>query len=143
MSDNLPPNLPTADDSEEMGLIGLFTAGPEMPAPASVWAAIEHELDKNTPKIDRKADGIWAPTGQGIHTKLLWDGRSLLIQCDAGAIIPEHDHFADERILVLSGDMIVDGMSYSQGDNLWMQNGSAHGPTTTKTGCLILIQYVS
>jgi hypothetical protein len=130
-------------DREEGALARLFTAGPAVDAPVSVWAAIEASLDGDSAKIDRKADGTWATTAPGVQTKLLWDGRSLLIQCEIGAIIPEHEHYADERIMVISGDMEIDGRSFGSGDTVWMAKGTHHGQTTTKTGCLILISYVN
>ena len=136
-------NNSSSDEDHEDSLIGLFTAGHDVAPPASVWAAIADQLDGLQGKIDRKNDGIWAETAPHVRTKLLWDGRSLLIECGAGAVIPEHEHWADERIIVISGDMIVDNRSYFVGDTLWMANGSQHGETTTRSGCLLLISYVS
>jgi anti-sigma factor ChrR (cupin superfamily) len=139
MSDIASPD----DDAGDFVLAALFTRGPAVTPPASVFAAIEASLDAASAKIDRKTDGIWALTAPGVLTKLLWDGRSLLIQCEIGAIIPEHEHYADERIIVISGDMDIGGESYGIGDTVWMPKGTHHGQTTTKNGCLILISYVN
>jgi hypothetical protein len=130
-------------ESGELALARLFTHGPDIAPPEGVWSAIAAELDASSAIIDHKGDGIWANTAPGVQTKLLWDGRSLLIQCESGAVIPEHEHFADERIMVISGDMIISGHTYGVGDAVWMAKGTHHGQTTTKTGCLILISYVN
>lgn len=127
----------------EGALVRLFTFGADIAPPATLWASIAGQLDAVDTKIDRKADGIWALTAPGVKTKLLWDGRSLLIQCDIGAIIPEHEHYAQERIMVICGDMIIGGHTYGVGDAVWMDKGTRHGQTTTKTGCIILISYVN
>lgn len=131
------------DDRVEQALSRLFTNGPAVEPPPALWASIASQLDGVDAKIDRQADGIWALTAPGVKTKLLWDGRSLLIQCDIGAIIPEHEHYAQERIMVISGDMIIGGHTYGVGDAVWMDKGTHHGQTTTKTGCMILISYVN
>jgi anti-sigma factor ChrR (cupin superfamily) len=59
-----------------------------------------------------------------------------------GAVIPAHEHYADERIILISGDMEIGGQSFGKGDSVWMAKGTHHGQTTTKMGCLILISYV-
>jgi hypothetical protein len=115
-----------AFDGEE-ALARLFTAGPEVAPPPAVWAAIQGDMDADFAEIDGVDDGVWAQTGDGIHTKLLWGGSSLLIRCDIGAIIPEHEHFAQERIMVISGDMILSGRSFGAGDTVTMPKGSHHG----------------
>jgi hypothetical protein len=137
---------PDRDDEDldaNEALARLFVAGPDVAPPPSLWAAIQSDLDADLAQIDRVGDGVWAQTGEGIHTKLLWGGSSLLIRCDIGAVIPEHEHFAQERIMVISGDMIISGRSFGAGDTVTMPKGSHHGQTTTKTGCLILISYVN
>ncbi len=127
----------------EAALAPLFTSGPEVTPPTSLWAALDAQLDATKANIERREQGIWAQTAPGVKTKLLWDGRSLLVQCEADAVIPEHEHFADERIMVISGDMIVDNCSFTMGDTVWMEKGTCHGQTTTKSGCLILISYIN
>jgi ChrR Cupin-like domain len=143
MSDNHDRKEADADPALALVAARLFAAGPSITPPPSVWAAIQADLDADLATIDRMHEGVWATTGDGIRTKLLWGGSSLLIQCDIGAIIPEHEHFGEERIMVISGDMIISGQSYGAGDTLTMPKGSYPGPTTTKTGCLILISYVN
>lgn len=130
-------------DDADASLARLFMSGPELAPPAGLWAALEAKIEQDLAKIDRHDDGIWAETAPGVRTKLLWDGRSLLISCEAGALIPEHEHFAEEHIMVIHGDMIIDGRDFGMGDTLLMPKGSFHGQTTTKTGCLILISYVN
>jgi hypothetical protein len=132
-----------SDSGAQLTLARLFSAGPEVAPPASLWAAIQGDIDADLCIVDRKDDGVWATTGEGVRTKLLWGGSSLLIQCDIGAVIPAHEHFGNERIIVISGDMIVCSQSYFAGDTMYMPKGSHHGQTTTKTGCLILISYVN
>jgi ChrR Cupin-like domain len=143
MNDHNGPFSDDHDDATQATLARLFCAGPDIAPPPSLWAAIQGDMDADLSIVDRKGDGVWATTGEGVRTKLLWGGSSLLIQCDIGAVIPEHEHYGHERIIVISGDMIISGQSYFAGDTVSMPKGSHHGQTTTKTGCLILISYVN
>lgn len=132
----------------EAGLIPLFISGPEIEPPDSVWAAIEAKLDTVAPHqgqldIDRYDEGIWASVGEGVRSKMLWDGRSVLIECQAGASIAPHDHWAEERVLVLNGDVCFGGRCYMSGDAISMKRGTHHGLTTTKSGCLFMLSYVN
>jgi anti-sigma factor ChrR (cupin superfamily) len=132
----------------EISLAPLFLAGPPIDAPSEIWAALDAQISITSSHLDQldidlMEQGVWAITGEGVRTKMLWDGRSLLIECQAGACIPEHEHWAEERILVLSGDVCFGDRSYGQGDAISMKLGTHHGITTTKTGCLFLLSYVN
>jgi ChrR Cupin-like domain len=132
----------------ELDLVPLFVSGPALAPPAEIWAAIEAGIDGNdlshdSIRIDLKPSGIWATTGTGVRTKLIWDGRSMLIECDPGATIPQHEHWAEERILVISGDVCFGHRTYGPGDTIAMDKGTHHGDTTTRSGCLFLLSYVS
>jgi anti-sigma factor ChrR (cupin superfamily) len=132
----------------ELGLVPMFVSGQPVAPPADLWAAIEAGIDGNdlSPenlRIDLFPSGIWATTGIGVRTKLIWDGRSMLIECEPGASIPQHEHWAEERILVISGDVCFADRCYGPGDTIAMHKGSFHGETTTRTGCLFLLSYVS
>ncbi len=134
--------------SLEAGLIPLFNAIPPEAPPPDLWAALESQLDtlnlhQDQLDIDLFEAGVWATTGEGVRSKMLWDGRSVLIHCQPGASIPEHEHWAEERILVLQGDVCFGDRDYGPGDAISMKKGTHHGITTTTKGCLFLLSYAN
>lgn len=73
--------------------------------------------------------------------KRLWGKRTLLIECEPGAVVPAHRHRTFEHSLILSGDVTSDEGDYSAGDYHGMPAGSEHGAWSTRGGCRVLIQY--
>lgn len=51
---------------------------------------------------------------------------------------PTHRHASSEEIIVLAGDLIVNGQSYQPGDTIYSVANSIHTPETS-TGCLLYL----
>ncbi len=67
--------------------------------------------------------------------------RTLLIDCDPGAVVAAHLHRAFEHTLILSGDVTSADGDYGPGDYQGMPAGSEHIAWSTRGGCRVLIQY--
>ena len=121
-------------------------ANPAQGPPAGLWARIEErlaaaELTTVSPSVERVDDGRWRQLAPGVRMKRLWNGRTLLIECEPGAVAPAHHHRTFEHSLILSGDVTGDEGEFGPGDYHGMPAGSRHGAWSTRTGCRVLIQY--
>jgi anti-sigma factor ChrR (cupin superfamily) len=131
----------------EAAIASLDMAMPAVEPPAGLWARIERSLAANdlisvaSLAFERFEDGAWRRLAPGVRMKKLWGKRTLLIECDPGAVVPAHRHRAFEHSLILSGDVTSDEGDYSAGDYHGMPAGSEHGAWSTRTGCRVLIQY--
>jgi quercetin dioxygenase-like cupin family protein len=60
----------------------------------------------------------------------------------AGATIPAHSHSgANEFVYVISGDFVEAGVTHGPGTVFFGVAGTAHGPHSTKTGCVVLSHF--
>jgi anti-sigma factor ChrR (cupin superfamily) len=122
-------------------------AAPAVTPPADLWARIERRLAAAelatvaTPAVERVEEGRWRDLAPGVRIKPLWGGRTVLIACEPGAVVPAHRHRTFEHSLILSGDVTGDDGEYSAGDYQAMPAGSRHGAWSTRTGCRVLVQY--
>lgn len=55
------------------------------------------------------------------------------------AKFPPHRHAAVEEIVILQGDLVIDGQVYGKGDRIYSQPGTVHQPETW-TGCIVFIR---
>ncbi len=133
--------------SEEWAMASLDVAMPPVTPPASLWARIEQRLAAAELisvaglALERFEEGRWRKLAPGVRMKKLWGERTLLIECEPGAVVPAHRHRTFEHSLILSGDVTSDEGDYSAGDYHGMPAGSQHGAWSTRTGCRVLIQY--
>jgi len=133
--------------SVEAAMASLDLAMPAAEPPPGLWARIERSLAANDPiavaevAIERFEGGAWRRLAPGVRMKRLWGKRTLLIECEPGAVVPAHRHRAFEHSLILSGDVTSDEGDYQAGDYQGMPAGSRHGAWSTRTGCRVLIQY--
>jgi len=102
--------------------------------------------ENNTPSlIVRSHDVKWKSYGvPGVSFgKLYIDKKkreiTCLIRLEAGVTFPMHRHAASEEVLVLEGDLIVEGEICHQGDYIRSVPGSTHSPLT-QGGCLLLMK---
>lgn len=58
----------------------------------------------------------------------------------AGAVIPPHDHTAEEECLVVEGSIVWDGHEYGSGDFLLARPGAHHEPFVSPNGALLMIR---
>ena len=62
---------------------------------------------------------------------------AFFVKATRGGSFPLHAHDSGETVLVMSGDFVVDGLTYRAGDRLESPSDSAHQPET-ESGCLLL-----
>lgn len=130
----------------EAARASLDMAAPAVEPPAGLWARIERSLAANDISVAEQAlepyeSGAWRKLAPGVRIKRLWGKRTLLIECEPGAVVPAHHHRTFEHSLVLSGDVTSDEGDYRAGDYHGMAAGSDHGAWTTRGGCRVLVQY--
>ena len=66
--------------------------------------------------------------------------QTSLWKLEPGAVVPEHDHHAEEECLILDGSIVWDDRVYSRGDYLLARPGGKHSPFVSPTGALLLIR---
>ena len=122
--------------SRYFGLLRPFLTLPE-----SVKAQLEG-IDK-TPKFTDPEQMPWMPTGvPGFRKKLIRDEETFriqLVQVDAGASIPDHDHAGTEDIYLLSGHLQTQGRLLGPGDFMHFAPGSHHDEAFSMDGCHALM----
>ncbi|MFI4950678.1 MAG: cupin domain-containing protein [Caulobacterales bacterium] len=137
----------TEPTAVERALGSLDMAMPQVEPPAGLWARIEARLEASQPirrlgpEVERYEGGTWRTLAPGVRMKRLWGKRTLLIECQPGAVVPAHRHRTFEHSLILSGDVTGDEGDYQAGDYQGMPAGSHHGAWSTRGGCRVLIQY--
>jgi anti-sigma factor ChrR (cupin superfamily) len=127
---------------EERALASLDLAMPPVAPPAGLWARIDAALEGPAVSIQRFAEGRWRKMAPGVRAKRVW-ADTLLIECQPGASIPDHPHKSFEHAVVLSGDLVSDRATYLAGDYHGTPEGGSHEVWTTRTGCLVLVQYAA
>jgi quercetin dioxygenase-like cupin family protein len=122
--------------SRYFGLLRPFLTLPE-----SVKAQLVG-IDK-TPQFTDPEQMPWMPTGvPGFRKKLIRDEdtfRIQLVQVDAGASIPDHDHEGTEDIYLLSGHLQTQGRLLGPGDFMHFAPGSHHDEAFSMDGCHALM----
>jgi anti-sigma factor ChrR (cupin superfamily) len=93
-----------------------------------------------------RADKIpWQETGSpGLQWRPFsssrYDDRSMAIfRLEAGVTFPGHRHEGVEELYMLSGTLLVEGISMNPGDYCRGEFGSAHAPVTALTNCEFLL----
>jgi hypothetical protein len=61
------------------------------------------------------------------------------VQAHGPTKFPPHRHASDEEIVVLQGDLLVDGKLYGSGDRIYSEPGTTHQPETLK-GCVLYLR---
>jgi anti-sigma factor ChrR (cupin superfamily) len=94
---------------------------------------------------EQVAEVSWKPYSiPGIMVgKLRVDTNRREIACfmraEAGVRFPAHRHAGEEEIVVLEGDLSVDGKTYGRGGYIRSAPGSVHSPETLE-GCTIFVR---
>ncbi|MCW6053674.1 cupin domain-containing protein [Microcoleus sp. A2-C5] len=139
------PAVPVAPDLKNR----LFQRIAELPLTAESVNSkpiVTSPTENNTPSvIVRSRDVKWRPYSvPGISIgKLYIDKKKREITClmrlEPGVTFPLHRHAGSEEVLVLEGDLIVEGEVCYQGDYIRSVPGSTHY-SLTQGGCLLLIK---
>ena len=64
----------------------------------------------------------------------------MLVRAAPGVRYPAHRHAGSEELLMLSGELEIDGRVYGSGDFLLSAPRSTHPPSLTVGGCMFLIR---
>jgi hypothetical protein len=140
------PSVPLA--SSVKNRLFLRIAAPEL--------QVQEQLISTTPKVDpplmvklmeqatqvtwkRFPIPIW-----GVRMGILYEDldkreAEVFIRAEAGVEMFTHQHASTEEMIVLEGDLIVNGQVYYPGDRVVSQLGSVHSPGT-QTGCLVYVR---
>lgn len=94
--------------------------------------------------VCRSSENGWKPAGEGIRVRSLSSrqagGRvTILMEMQPGAILPPHEHEADEECYVVEGEFEMEGTVYRTGDFLIARKGSVHPAVASPKGCRVLL----
>lgn len=139
------PELDQSIRDLEDSLAPLSLAAGAITPPKGLWNKIEAAIGSESEALEGRliaelAEGDWEPVAPGIDSKLMWNGRTTLLRCAPGAILPNHMHDDEEHLLVLSGDLVIGGRTFNGGDYIRSRRGFDRFLHMTRTGCLILSQ---
>lgn len=128
-------------DAEDQLAPLALAAGEVAPSPA-LWGKIETAISIEAKAVGHRqtltlADGDWQPVAEGIECKQLWNERTMILRCAPGSVLPAHVHDDEEHLLILAGELIIGGRSFTAGDHIGSSRGVDNFPHTTRSGCLI------
>jgi anti-sigma factor ChrR (cupin superfamily) len=91
----------------------------------------------------RGASCAWLPLAPRVEKQPLFCDElmeTFLIRMHPGAVIPAHDHVADEECFVIEGSYECDEMVVGRGDFQMSRAGSRHATISSALGCLLLLR---
>jgi anti-sigma factor ChrR (cupin superfamily) len=137
-----------ADAAGQEAMASIDLAVAPVDPPPGLWARIEQalgleEAQATGVEVSRIGEGKWREIAPGVQMKRMWDKKTVLLRCAPGAFIPDHEHPSFEHALVLSGDLISEFGTFHEGDYHGVPAGGTHQAWTTRTGCLVLVQYAA
>lgn len=140
------PALNTAAAALETMLAPLWATAPPVAPPPGLWDSLNAAIDRTDSALagmrEIAFDVGWNETAPGVALKPLWDA-TFLVRCAAGSVLPSHEHPCVEHTLVISGDLVIEGLNFGPGDYHAMPAGSHHPDLCTRTGCILLISYAA
>ncbi len=91
-----------------------------------------------------KNDGQWIQVDEGISMKKLYRDpatkfTTCLYKLEPGAYLPNHKHFGSEQCFMVSGDFVVNGTTYLEGDFTVALDQTNHIDLHSVGGATILI----
>lgn len=139
------PALDAAIDRLEAQMAPLAAAAGEIAPPSGLFDRILDAVataDARGRAISRLpfGEGAWQPYSPGVARKYLWDNDTFLLRCEPGAVIPPHGHPMTEHLIVIAGDLLIDGVEFGTGDYHTMPAGTRHDDAWTRAGCILFIQ---
>ncbi len=144
---------PGEDDTPEVAANAEATLlplqGDDEAAPSSgLWERIAAKVDEaeaipGTMTIPM-SEGTWEPLAPGIERKVVHLDRqagtqSCFLRMRAGAVLPPHDHGADEHCVVMQGDVEVGGKTFGAGAYHLASKGTPHLPITARSDAVLFI----
>jgi anti-sigma factor ChrR (cupin superfamily) len=85
------------DETAALALASRDLAAPAPEPPPGLWAKIDQamgllEAAAKGVAVARFGEGRWRQIGPGVQMKRLWDKRTVLLRCEPGARVPDHEH---------------------------------------------------
>ncbi|MEG4518373.1 MULTISPECIES: cupin domain-containing protein [unclassified Microcoleus] len=140
------PPAPVAPDLKNRLFHRIAELSPTPVESVNLKPIVTSPTENNTPSlIVRSHEVKWKSYGvPGVSFgKLYIDKKKREITClmrlEPGVTFPMHRHAASEEVVVLEGDLIVEGEICHQGDYIRSVPGSTHSPLTQE-GCLLLMK---
>lgn len=138
---------PIFDGAIEAAVLGALT--PIAPRKKAA-AAMKQKILKNIAATQstvvtqplRASSGTWQTVASGIEQQMLFSGDATmarLIRFAPGAIVPGHQHRADEAAWVMEGWCTVGGYRLNTGDYQMVPAGASHGDIVSPDGCILFI----
>ncbi|NOX83508.1 MAG: hypothetical protein GXP06_11090 [Alphaproteobacteria bacterium] len=129
----------------------LFDSTEEVTPPAHVLERLDAALDRQAASGSRNSvtirdnEGSWIAIAPGIRKKILYLDEAVrkeayLLDFDAGASLPEHNHHATEDCLVISGDFRIGDLQLKAGDFHAAFAASQHLTCRSEHGCRLFIK---
>ena len=89
-------------------------------------------------------DGQWTQVYEGVSVKKLYrdpktEFSTCLYKLEPGAYLPNHKHFGSEQCFMISGDFVVNGITYREGDFTVALEKSTHYDLYSIGGATVLI----
>jgi anti-sigma factor ChrR (cupin superfamily) len=133
----------TAEDFELLDRAAAECVEPvEPPADvrAKVMTAIRSVPGAHESFTVRADEGSWKTVAPGARVKKLKPG-TFLLDLDAHAVLPAHDHEGGEDSFVVRGSCHIGALGLSAGDFHHADAGAHHGDVVASAqGCLLLIR---
>lgn len=141
MHDNSNDFDPTPTDET---LAAMFSALTPVTPPAGLEAKVLARIaaaPKTLVTVRADADG-WREVAPGVRIKVLavdaaTNIQSLLVEMDAGASVPAHDHVATEECIIIRGEVAFGDIVARAGDFHLAPAGIPHGPIYSEHGVLM------
>jgi quercetin dioxygenase-like cupin family protein len=94
--------------------------------------------------ISRSAELSWQILAPGITYKCLYEDtvrkyNTFLVRMEPGSRYHSHHHSDIEELLVLSGELHIEGRAMYTGDYCRAESGTIHGETYTNSGSVFLL----
>jgi quercetin dioxygenase-like cupin family protein len=104
-----------------------------------------HEVAPGETRTVRTTDGEWRALAPGVTIKLLRsdtraDNMTAFFRVQPGAALDSHVHHQPEECLVLEGEIFIGTHRLCAGDMHVAAAGTAHAPTTSPRGALLLVR---
>jgi anti-sigma factor ChrR (cupin superfamily) len=134
-------------------LVAQLAAGLELqPLSASSRATMKQrvldsisEPQPSGSAVVKAASGDWKALMPGVHIKALRVDaiartHTSLWRLEPGAVLPDHDHRAEEECLVVAGSVDWSGETYVEGDYLLARPGFVHTEMRSTNGATLLLR---
>ncbi|MEO1251316.1 MAG: cupin domain-containing protein [Pseudomonadota bacterium] len=129
----------------------LSSASREVKPPADLFDRIDEQIERQVAAgggrsaTIRASEGRWIEIAPGARKKTLYydeqsQSEAFLIELEAGASLPQHDHDGTEDCLVISGDFSIGDLKLSAGDFHAAFAASRHAPCRSEEGCQLFIK---